>query len=460
MESTHKKWNILVVDDNEDILLSLRLLLQPYTNTIRTTPKPEQIPAFLKAENFDLILLDMNFTRDAISGTEGFHWIEEIMKLDANAAIICITAYGDTEKAVQAIKAGATDFVLKPWNNDKLIATISSAIRLRYSKLETTLLRSKQEELTTAQHNAFDEFLGKSTSMENVFSMIAQVANTDASILILGENGTGKELVARSIHKLSDRKNEIFVSVDLGALNENLFESELFGYVKGAFTDAKKDKAGKFEVAQGGTIFLDEIGNLSPAMQSKLLTILERKEVTRVGSHRAISLDVRIVCATNAKIDELIANGNFREDLYYRINTVELHLPPLRDRGTDISMLTQHFIEKFATKYNKTITSISPEAFRKLQKHNWPGNVRELRHVMERTIIMAPNENLNANDFLLKAPAQKPNQSTIDNFNLDEVEKSIIERVMKIYSGNISKVAKELGLSRAALYRRMEKHNL
>lgn len=459
MESN--KWNILVIDDNEDILLSLRLLLKPYTNIIRTSSNPDQIPAFMKAETYDVILLDMNFTRDAISGSEGFYWIREILKIDQDATIVCITAYGDTEKAVQAIKFGATDFVLKPWNNDKLIATISSAAQLRHSKLQTTLLRNKQAELNNAQHDAFDNFLGNSESMKKVFGVIEQVAPTDASILILGENGTGKELVARSIHKLSERRDEIFVSVDLGSLNENLFESELFGYVKGAFTDAKKDKAGKFEVAQGGTIFLDEIGNLSLSMQSKLLTVLEQKAVTRVGDHKSIPLDVRIICATNSKLDEMIASGNFREDLYYRINTVELMLPPLRDRGDDVKLLSRHFIEKFAAKYKKTIVDISSDAFRKLQKHSWPGNVRELRHVMERTIIMAKTQNLHAEDFLLKADtSERKEHSHNESNNIDEMEKNLIERVMKMHAGNISKVAKELGLSRAALYRRMEKHGI
>lgn len=457
---TKSKWNILVVDDNEDILLSLRLLLSPFTSIIRTSSNPGQLKAFLKSEQYDAILLDMNFTRDAISGSEGLELIGEITAIDPDVAIICITAYGDTEQAVKAIKAGATDFVLKPWNNDKLIATIDSSVRLCKSKLETKRLKDKQEELNNAQHNAFDNFIGESAGMKAIFETIEHVSATDASVLILGENGTGKELVARSIHKLSNRKDEIFVSVDLGALNENLFEAELFGYVKGAYTDAKKDKAGKFEIADSGTIFLDEIGNLSPAMQAKLLTVLERREVCRLGSNKTIPLDVRVISATNAKLSDLIAEGNFREDLYYRINTLELDLPPLRDRKDDIQILSVHFLEKFSAKYNKKYSGISKDALSKLKSHSWPGNVRELSHVMERAVIMSRTGQFTADDFLLKAPAKTQSSSELPSYNLDEIEKTVIEKVIEIHSGNMSKVAKELGISRAALYRRMEKFDL
>lgn len=456
----NKKWNILVVDDNEDILLSLRLLLNSYTNCLRTTSDPNQIPAFLKKEQYDVILLDMNFTRDAISGVEGVHWINEIAAIDENVAIICITAYGDTELAVKAIKAGATDFILKPWNNDKMIATISSAVRLRNSLAETALLREKQKELTNTQHNAFDGFIGESENMLAVFDTIGQVAKTDASVLILGENGTGKELVARSVHQLSERNDDVFVSVDLGAVNENLFESELFGHVKGAFTDAKTDKAGKFEVANGGTIFLDEIGNLSLSMQAKLLTVLERREVTRVGSNKPIPVDVRVLSATNAQLHEMIENGDFREDLYYRINTVEVNIPPLRERKGDVVILAEHFLKQFAHKYKKDFNAITDEAIHKLQAHPWPGNVRELCHLMERAVIMGKNPVYKPQDFILKAPRSNAQSQKFTSYKLDDIERKVIEEVMRLCNGNMSKVAKELGISRAALYRRLEKFGL
>ena len=324
-------WNILVIDDNQDILISLRLLLKPYTSILHVNTNPLEIPKFLKSTEYDVVLLDMNFTKDAISGSEGFYWLEKILEQVPSAIVIFITAYADTERAVKAIRAGATDFIVKPWDNNKLIATISSAVQLKRSKKKLESYKTKQDALSNQIDTHFIDFLGESVPMKQVFATISKVAPTDANVLILGENGTGKELVARAIHRQSARCNDVFLCVDMGSLNENLFESELFGHVKGAFTDAKNDKPGRFEIASGGTIFLDEIGNLTLAMQAKLLTVLERREVLRVGAVKAKPIDIRLLCATNANLTQLVANGQFRQDLFYRINTVQIQLPTLHE---------------------------------------------------------------------------------------------------------------------------------
>lgn len=451
---------ILAIDDNEDILFSLKLLLKPHVESIYTEIDPEKIPEILKKDQYDVILLDMNFTKDAISGKEGYYWLDKILEIDPQAVVIFITAYGDTEKTVKAIKAGATDFILKPWQNEKLLATLSSGIKLRQSRKETNNLKSKQKELIAIMNQPMKDFIGVAQGMREVFNTIQKVASTDASILILGENGTGKELVAKALHQNSNRKDEVFISVDLGSIAETLFESELFGHVKGAFTDANKDKPGRFEIAAGGTLFLDEIGNLSLQMQAKLLTVVERREVIRVGSNQPKPIDIRLICATNADIYNLVAEEKFRQDLLYRINTVEITLPPLRERLEDIPVLSEHFLKMYAQKYNKPIKGISQNAIKALNHYNWPGNIRELQHAIERAVIMCDNDKLNAEDFLLTSAGKKMDDLELETYNLDDVEKAIIQKVMNKYSGNISHMAKELGLTRTSLYRRLEKYDL
>jgi DNA-binding NtrC family response regulator len=454
------KGKILAIDDNEDILFALKLLLKPHAEKITTLSTPNRVLDLLKVEEYDVILLDMNFTKDASSGQEGFDWLAKILELDPQAVIIFITAYGDAEKAVRAIKSGATDFILKPWQNEKLLATISAALKLRRSRKETDKLRSSQKAISEIIDEPFKDFIGESPEMREVFATIKKVAKTDANVLILGENGTGKELVARAIYRNSHRNDEVFVSVDLGSITETLFESELFGHVKGAFTDAKNDKPGRFEVASGGTLFLDEIGNLSLPMQAKILTTIERREVTRVGSNKSVKTDVRLICATNNNIHDMVEQERFRLDLLYRINTVEIHLPPLRERTGDISVLAEHFLKLYGKKYNKKITRISPHATKKLSMYPWPGNVRELQHAIERAIIMCETNTLEADDFLLSQGKKKQSDMEIDSYNLDDVERQIITKVLKQSQGNITKAAQDLGLTRTSLYRRMEKYDL
>jgi len=455
-----KTGRILAIDDNEDILFALKLLLRQHVEQIETLSTPDRIMEAMDREAWDVILLDMNFTKDAISGQEGFDCLARIMEKDPNAVVVFITAYGDAEKAVRAIKAGATDFVLKPWQNEKLLATINSAIQLRRSRLQTETLRMKQQGLSAVLDQPFTDFIGQSPEMLRVFSTIKKVAATDANVLILGENGTGKELVARALYRNSLRKDEIFISVDLGSIAETLFESELFGHEKGAFTDAHKMKQGRFEIASGGTLFLDEIGNLSTPMQSKLLTVLERREITRVGATRPMPIDVRLICATNNNIHQEVADGNFRQDLLYRINTVEIHLPPLRERTSDIPILAEHFLKIYSKKYRKMIRNIQSSAIKKLNQYNWPGNVRELQHSIERAVIMCEGNSLSADDFILSSGVRSQSGLELDSYNLDEIEKSVIEKVLKQNQGNVTQAATQLGLTRTSLYRRMEKHGL
>jgi DNA-binding NtrC family response regulator len=456
-----KAGKILVVDDNEDILFALKLLLKPHIELLHTTPNPSDIPDLMGKETYDVILLDMNFTKDAISGQEGFSWLEKILSIDPKAIVVFITAYGDAEKAVKAIKAGATDFILKPWQNEKLIATVSAAMKLKRSQQEVDTLKMKQQEISEVLDQPFHEFIGNSEEMRSVFATIQKVAKTDANVLILGENGTGKELVARALHRNSPRTSEVFINIDLGSIAESLFESELFGHERGAFTDAKKEKPGRFEIASGGTLFLDEIGNLTLAMQAKLLTVIERREVIRVGSNKPKNIDVRLICATNNNITQMTSEGQFRQDLLYRINTVEIHLPPLRERQGDIPLLAKHFIQIYSKKYKKDITNLSADALKKLNLYHWPGNVRELQHSIERAIIMSDSNILQPDDFFLSATKQtKAVGGDFDTYNLEEVEKAIINKVLKQFQGNITQAATELGITRTSLYRRMEKYDL
>jgi two-component system, NtrC family, response regulator HydG len=451
---------VLIVDDNEDILLAVKLLLKPHASVVITEKDPNKIPVILGEDSFDVIFLDMNFSQDTSSGNEGFFWLKEILKLDPQAVVILITAFGDVDTAVRAIKEGATDFVLKPWQNEKLLATFSSAYKLRGSRLELEKVKSKQQYFNKINEVGLSEILGVSEPMQKVFKTITKVADTDANVLILGENGTGKELVARALHKNSKRVNEVFVSVDIGSLSQSLFESELFGYVKGAFTDAKEDHAGRFEIASGGTLFLDEIGNLPLELQSKLLTVIQNKEITRVGSNKPIKIDIRLICATNIPIYEQVTSNKFRQDLLYRINTVEIHLPPLRERSGDLPLLTEHFLSIYKKKYNKPLLRVAPQTMKMFENYDWPGNVRELQHVLERSVILCDSDLIDHTDISFNTSNINPKEEMQDTFNLDEIEKKFIQKALLKYEGNISKAAKELGLTRTSLYRRMEKHGL
>ncbi len=453
--------SILAVDDDEDVLIALRMLLKRHGATVHTEKDPEKIPSRLKEQRYDVILLDMNFTQDTTTGREGFLWLDRILTLDPSAVVILITAFGGTETAVRAIKEGAVDFVLKPWQNEKLLATVHAALQLSRSRAEVVSLRSRQEAIVAGMTPRYEELIGGSAPMQHVFATIDKVAGTDATVLILGENGTGKELVARAIHRKSKRDSEAFISVDVGALPQSLFESELFGYVKGAFTDARSDRAGRFEAASGGTLFLDEIGNISLSQQAKLLRVLETRSVTRVGSNKQIDVDIRLICATNAPIMDKVGNGEFRQDLLYRINTVEITLPPLRERGDDIPLLAEHFLAEFSRKYEKTGMRFSQATLQRLQKHAWPGNVRELQHAVERAVILADGTTLQPSDFFLARPEEASQTDLdLDTLNLDAVERKVILKAMAKHDGNIQRAARELGLTRPALYRRIEKHGL
>lgn len=459
MEKT--KARILIVDDDADVLLAARLFLRQHVDIVHTEKNPEQLPDLLKSESYDLILLDMNFSRDATSGQEGFRWMNKILEIDPSAAVILITGYGDIELAVQGIKQGATNFLLKPWENKKLLATINATLELRKSKVELEQLKGKQKVMIADQDAAFSSIIGNSPAMMKVMNTVGKVARTDANVLILGENGTGKEVIARAIHRASQRSSDVFISVDLGAITESLFESELFGYKKGAFTDAKEDRAGRFEAATKGSIFLDEIGNLSQNLQSKLLSVLQNRNVVRLGSNKEIPIDVRLICATNMPLYQMVNEGKFRQDLLYRINTVEIKLPALRERTEDIEALVDHFLDQYCHKYKLPKKRINASTLKRMMMHTWPGNIRELQHAVERAVIMSEGTMLEPHDFFLAENNVSAEIETVTtNMNLEDTEKMLIRKVVDKYGGNISRAAKELGLTRASLYRRMEKYDL
>lgn len=457
MESLGK---ILIVDDNEDVLFALNLLLEPYCEKVKVALSPNRIEHFMKTFQPDIILLDMNFSRDAISGQEGFDSLQQILELDPQAIVIFMTAYSDTDKAVKAIKSGATDFISKPWENEKLLATLSSSMKLRRSQKEVTHLKNQVQMLSASKSDTYAEpVIGESPAMQHIFATVEKLRDTDASILILGENGTGKDVIAHLLYQHSPRNEQPFISIDLGSIPEQLFESELFGYEKGAFTDAHKAKAGRIEVASGGTLFLDEIGNLSLAMQAKLLTAIEKKQINRLGSTQPIPTDVRLICATNADIHRNVEEGTFRQDLLYRINTIELRIPPLRERGNDILLLAEYFLQKYALKYHKEMQGFSQEAKSKLLKYDWPGNVRELQHSIERAVILSDHTLLQPENFALKTKTSSK-AKTNEILNLEELEKRAIQQAMKIHEGNVSRAAEQLGITRFSLYRKLEKLGL
>ncbi len=454
-----KDRKLLIVDDDEYIRLSLKVLLDEHFAQIDSLDNPDSIPSMLSSTSYDVVLLDMNFRAGDISGKEGLKWLNWVIANQPDTSVVIITAYANVELAVEAVQMGATDFVVKPWHNEKMIATISAAIQLSASKKELSVMHQRQSALGRISGLPFEEMIGSSAPMRKVFEAISKVAGTDANVLILGENGTGKELVARALHRFSERKNGVFITVDVGAIPETLFESELFGHQKGAFTDAKEDRVGRFEAASGGTLFLDEIGNIPQNLQSKLLSAIQNRKINRLGSNRSIDIDVRLICATNCNLLEMTNSGKFRQDLLYRINTVEITLPPLRDRLDDIPILVNHFVNLFCRKYNHPILKTPDHVIKKLQKYHWPGNVRELRHTIERVIILSDGDTLRSTDFLFPE-SEKPQGFPIDSYNLDSLELWAINECMKKHQGNVSKTAAELGLTRGALYRRFEKYGL
>jgi len=449
------KGNILIVDDNKSVLSALEILLSAEYDRVHCLSNPNLLISELHKMPYHLVLLDMNFSAGVNTGNEGIFWLQQIREYQPDLSVVLITAYGDVELAVKALKSGATDFILKPWENSKLLATVRSAVQLSLSKSEVKELRLKEKELKKVINRDEKYIIGSSPQLMQVLKIVRKVAKTDTNILITGENGTGKELIAREIHRLSDRCNEMMVSVDMGAVSETLFESELFGHVKGAFTDARENRAGKFEVASKGTLFLDEIGNLSFHLQAKLLAALQNREITRIGSNQPIPIDIRLICATNKELAALVGNGLFREDLLYRINTIQIEIPPLRTRGEDILALAGFFLKKYAWKYDKPSLKFNQQAQEKLLKYSWPGNIRELEHSIEKAVILSENNVLKADDFFLKPlGGMKPDTDTL---KLEEMEKRFILLALERNPGNISAAADQLGITRQTLYNKMKK---
>jgi DNA-binding NtrC family response regulator len=450
---------LLIVDDHKQVLKALIQLLEPEFDSITALSNPNQIISYINKEEFDVILLDMNFSAGVNTGNEGIYWLNRILKSDPLAAVVMITAYSDVNLAVKAIKEGATDFVVKPWDNNKLIISLQAAYKLRQTKIENKKLRDRQKQINKGIINQSDRLIGKSQPIEKVLQIIKKVARTDANVLVVGENGTGKELIVKEIHNNSRRADEAFINIDIGTITETLFESEMFGHVKGSFTDAKEDKTGWFETASGGTLFLDEIGNLSLTMQSKLLTAIQNRVVYKVGSKTPIPFNIRLVCATNKKLEEMVSKNLFREDLYYRINTIVIEIPPLRDRGDDIILLAEHFLKEYAGKYEKFQLKFSSKTLDKLLKYNWPGNVRELRHTIEKAVILCESDILKPEDFLISHSSQKPflEQKPL---TFAETEKQALQIALNNNNGSVLKAAKELGLARQTMYNKMQKYNL
>ncbi len=450
---------ILIVDDDAGVLSAANLLLKRHFKQVDTEKNPLRIPYWVNNGGYDVILLDMNFTRDINSGKEGFEWLDKILDLDPSISVVLFTAYGDIEMAVRAIKLGAKDFVLKPWINEKLVATLKNALEIAVEKKAAIVKipegKVKKNSTPLSEH----PFIGNSEPILQILNTIERVATTDANILLLGENGTGKDLVAKNIHRQSLRNDKPFVVVDLGAISETLFESELFGHVKGSFTDAKEDRIGKLEEAAGGTLFLDEIGNISLSMQAKLLTVLQNRTITKVGSNRPQPIDVRLICATNKAVYKMVAENQFRQDLLYRINTIEIQLPALRDRKEDIPLLADYFVQLYAKKYNRSVSSLNNTVLKQIQKHAWPGNVRELQHAIERAVILSQSDTLQPEDFKgLRLNTEAA--ATIETLQLEDMEILLIKKALYKFNGNITETARELGLTRASLYRRIEKYGI
>jgi len=445
---------ILIIDDDTDVLTAVRLLLKPVVKEVVTEKNPENIRSILAKNTFDLILLDMNFNSSINTGNEGLFWLKKVREFKSDAAVIMITAYGDIDLAVRSLKEGAADFMVKPWHNEVLLNVITEALDKR-SKVKTTTAFNLERNSIIGK-----ELLGESETMHEIFYKIEKIAPTDANILILGENGTGKDLIAKAIHQQSLRSAKAYVKVDVGALSENLFESELFGHKKGAFTDAREDRIGRFEAAHNGTLFLDEIGNIALHQQSKLLTVLQNRQVTKLGSNQSVDVNIRLICATNVPLNELANESRFRRDLMYRINTVEITVPPLRKRGKDTEVLANYFSKLYSAKYLKPVLELDPKALLKLQQYYFPGNVRELQYIMERAVIMSDGPVLRADELIFSPIETVHEAEQPDELRLSSIEKNTILRVIELHNGNITKAAKELGLTRTALYRRLSKYEI
>jgi DNA-binding NtrC family response regulator len=453
------KGRLLIVDDHKQVLKALTQLLEPEFDNITGISNPNQILSYINKEDYDVILLDMNFSAGINTGNEGIYWLNRILKTDPLAAVVMITAYSDVNLAVRAIKEGATDFVVKPWENSKLITTMQTAYNLRKSKIENKKLRNRQKQINKEIIKKDGPLIGNSQPMENVLKVLNKVARTDADVLVIGENGTGKELIVKEIHNNSRRADEVFISIDIGSITETLFESEMFGHIKGAFTDAKEDKTGWFETASGGTLFLDEIGNLSLSMQSKLLTAIQNRVIYKVGSKTPIPFDIRLICATNKNLEQMVSNNLFREDLYYRINTIIIEIPPLRDRGEDIVLLAEHFLKEYASKYEKFHLKFSSKTHDKLIKYNWPGNVRELRHTVEKAVILCESDILAPEDLIISRSAQQ-NSVRQKPPTYAEMEKQTLQSALNNNNGSVLKASKELDIARQTMYNKMQKYNL
>ncbi|MDA3942622.1 MAG: sigma-54 dependent transcriptional regulator [Bacteroidetes bacterium] len=450
------KGKILIIDDNRSVLTALEMLLQTEFDEVFTLRNPNSLLATIGQNQIDVVLLDMNFKAGINTGNEGIYWLHQIQKFDPAISVVMITAYGDVALAVKAVKEGAFDFILKPWDNNKLISTLHASLKQRKLKIENTKLVTSSALLKRELNPAFQSIVGQSQPMKDVMDMVKKVAATDANIFITGENGTGKELIAREIHRHSTRKHEIMLSVDMGAQSESLFESELFGHTKGSFTDAREDRTGKFEMASKGTLFLDEIGNLPLPLQAKILTALQNRTIVKLGSNTPVPIDIRLISATNRDLNEMIKQGLFREDLFYRINTITLELPPLRERGNDVLLLAEFYLHKYRTKYNKPEIKISQKAGNKLLKYSWPGNVRELQHCMEKAVILADTNVLTENSFSLSS-ADSIQKMDFQNMTIEEMELEMILASIEKEKGNMSAVAKKLGITRPTLYKKLKK---
>ena len=443
------------VDDNKSILATLDIMLSPVFNKVTLLPGPNQLITTLKKEEYNLVILDMNFSAGINTGNEGIYWLKRIKETDPDISVVMITAFGDIELAVNALKEGASDFILKPWDNEKLIATLKMAVQLNISKKMVTELSERETELKREINKERRDIIGSSPGLLNIMNMVRKVARTDANVLITGENGTGKELIAREIHRLSARTKEILVTVDMGAISESLFESELFGHTKGSFTDAHENRAGKFETANKGTLFLDEIGNLSFHLQAKILAALENRQISRIGSNQLIPIDIRLICATNKNLDKMVSEGLFRQDLLYRINTIQIEIPPLRERGNDITILAEYFLNKYSRKYNKPNLKINQQANEKLLRYSWPGNIRELQHTLEKAVILSESDILRPEDFYLKTIDISEKSKTLPT--LEEMERQLIHQALEINKGNYSAAAEKLGITRQTLYNKLKK---
>lgn len=450
---------ILVVDDNKNVLSALKILLNAHFEEVILLSSPNTLLAMVREKSPDVVLLDMNYSAGINTGNEGLFWLSEVKKVNSDLPVVLFTAYADIDLAVTALKKGASDFVVKPWDNAKLLATLQSALELRLSRKEVSKLKEKQYVLNSQLSRESDICWGDSPAMRELLRLVEKVAKTDVNVLITGENGTGKEVIARKIHQLSPRANESLVTVDMGAVTETLFESELFGHVKGSFTDAHSDRAGKMEAADKGTLFLDEIGNLSYPLQAKLLNALQSRQIIRVGSNKPVAVDIRLICATNHNLFLDVENGLFREDLLYRINTIQIEVPPLRSRQEDIPGLASFFLSRFAVKYNKTGITLNKEAIAKMQEYAWPGNVRELEHTIEKALILSDNRVIDSSDLFLQ-PQGGGKRKDLENATLEEMERVLIEQAMRNYGSNISAIAKELGVSRPTLYSKIKKYGL